>query len=208
MFKLKMMIIFILIFNFSFGYVNIYPSFFYTKLEENKGYETLVLTNTREEEIRYRLYLEEDNLKDVTVKLYPKSITLKPFESKEVKISIESSSDKAIKYTKILVIKEIALPGQKKTVMTMLKLKLSGFSGNYEPNLRLKKIKNNTLEIENIGDRVGIYEVYDSQENFIDSFIIRENEKKELNYENKDNLIFVEKFQGKKFIKRGKGYEN
>lgn len=182
-----------------FGYINIYPSFLYEKLTDKGIFKVFTLTNRSNDKIKYRLYLEDNQSNDIKVEVYPKSITLSPFEKKEFKILIKKSSNKNLnqEFTEKLVIKEVELPKQNKTIMSMLKLKLSGFQGNLKPKLKIEKISSSKITITNIGTRTGLYEIYDKNEQFIDSFILKKNEKKEFPLEFK-NLIFKEKFLEKK----------
>lgn len=201
---LKKFIFFYLIFgHLALGYINIYPPFFYEKLDNNNQvFKTLVLTNTRDFPIRYRLYLEEDSLTDIDVDIYPKGVTLKPFEKEEIKVLVKASKKLNKEFTKTLVIKEVELPGETKKILTMFKLKLSGFSGELEPQLLYENGEENSLKVTNIGERVGIYNLYNSKEEFIDSFILKKGESKEFQL-SEDILIFEEKFQGKEKMKRG-----
>lgn len=195
----KIFIIQFLLIKIAFGYINIYPSFLYEKLTDNGIFKIFTLTNRSNDRIKYRLYLEDNQSKDIEVEVYPKSITLSPFEKKEFKILIKKSSNKNLnqEFTEKLVIKEVELPKQNKTIMSMLKLKLSGFQGNLKPKLKIEKISSSKITITNIGTRTGLYEIYDKNEQFIDSFILKKNEKKEFPLEFK-NLIFKEKFLEKK----------
>ncbi|MGL5316409.1 MAG: hypothetical protein ACRC92_24345, partial [Peptostreptococcaceae bacterium] len=88
---LKIISVFLLLIQSIYGYINIYPSFFYEELKKSGVTQTFVLTNRTYEEIRYRLYIEENVLlkNDIEVEVYPKSITLSPFENKEVKLLLK-----------------------------------------------------------------------------------------------------------------------
>ena len=64
----KMSLIYLLIFKLSLGYINIYPTFIYENLNNENAANTLVLTNTTDKTLRYRLYLEEDKYKKFILK--------------------------------------------------------------------------------------------------------------------------------------------
>lgn len=194
---IKAVFIFILIRELALGYINIYPSFFYEKISEKGVFKIFVLTNRSNQKVKYRLYLEENILSDVNIEVYPKSIILKPFEKGEVKVLLKSKIKNIDKeFSEKLIIKEVEIPGQKKRIMTILKLKLSGFIGNLAPKLNIEEnLKEQSLMIKNIGQRVGIYEAYNFKDEYVDTFILKKGEKKEL--KSKEKLIFKERFETK-----------
>lgn len=203
----KMSLIYLLIFKLSLGYINIYPTFIYENLNNENAANTLVLTNTTDKTLRYRLYLEEDKYKNIKIEVYPKGITLKPFEKKEVKILLTINQKIKEEFSKILVIKEVELPGKKKQILTMLRLKISGFVGELNPKLQSEELDNGRIKVKNIGNRTGIYNIYNNEKSFIDMIILKKNESIELEAKDKV-LIFEEKFNGKNVIKRGIDNEN
>lgn len=198
----RIILVYLLICKLALGYINIYPTFFYERLEDNKIFKTIILTNTTEKTIRYRLYTEEDEYKNIKVEIYPKSVTLKPLEKKEVKILMTAQEQIVGEFSKKLVVKEIELPKEKKKILTMFKLKLSGFGGDIEPKLEIKELGGNRFSIKNVGKRVGIYDIYNLEEEFIDAIILKKDEVKELKIDS-ETLIFEEKFKGKEMVKRG-----
>ncbi|RHF69317.1 hypothetical protein [Fusobacterium mortiferum] len=203
----KMSLIYLLIFKLSLGYINIYPTFIYENLNNENAANTLVLTNTTDKTLRYRLYLEEDKYKNIKIEVYPKGITLKPFEKKEVKILLTINQKIKEEFSKVLVIKEVELPGKKKQILTMLRLKISGFVGELNPKLQSEELDNGRIKVKNIGNRTGIYNIYNNEKSFIDMIILKKNESIELEAKDKV-LIFEEKFNGKNVIKRGIDNEN
>lgn len=203
----KMSLIYLLIFKLSLGYINIYPTFIYENLNNENAANTLVLTNTTDKTLRYRLYLEEDKYKNIKIEVYPKGITLKPFEKKEVKILLIINQKIKEEFSKVLVIKEVELPGKKKQILTMLRLKISGFVGELNPKLQSEELDNGRIKVKNIGNRTGIYNIYNNEKSFIDMIILKKNESIELEAKDKV-LIFEEKFNGKNVIKRGIDNEN
>lgn len=198
----QIILVYLLIYKLALGYINIYPTFFYEKLKNNEIFKTIILSNTTDKIIRYRLYTEEDEYKGIKVEVYPKSVTLKPFEKEEIKILITAEDSIVGEFSKKLVIKEIELPREKKKVLTMFKLKLTGFDGDIEPKLEVKELGKNRFSIRNTGKRAGIYDIYNLEEEFIDSIILKKNEVKELEIDD-ETLIFEEKFKGKEMVKRG-----
>lgn len=198
----KFILFYLLICKLALGYINVYPAFFYEKLDNNKIFKTLILTNTTTKSIRYRLYIEEDKQEDIKVEVYPKGVTLNPLEKEEIKILIIADEKKNREFSKTLVVKEVELPREKKKILTMFKLKLSGFGGNLEPKLEVKELGENKFSVKNIGDRVGVYNIYNLEDEFIDSVILKKDELKEFQLEN-ETLIFEEKFKGKEMVKRG-----
>lgn len=203
----KMSLIYLLIFKLSLGYINIYPTFIYENLNNENAANTLVLTNTTDKTLRYRLYLEEDKYKNIKIEVYPKGITLKPFEKKEVKILLTINQKIKEEFSKVLVIKEVELPGKKKQILTMLRLKISGFVGELNPKLQSEELDNGRIKVKNIGNRTGIYNIYNNEKSFIDMIILKKNESIELEAKDKV-LIFEEKFNGKNVIKRVIDNEN
>ncbi|MGL5123372.1 MAG: hypothetical protein ACRC6K_04320 [Fusobacteriaceae bacterium] len=207
-----------------FGYINIYPSFFYEKLPKEGLTKSFVLTNRTKEKIRYRLYIENKVLeKEMTIEVYPKSITLSPQEEKEVKIAIKPSPLlKEGVYNKILVVKEVPIPLQKKkSILTEFKMNLGLYYGNIELllNFETEETKDGIeIKIKNNGERVGLLNIYlkeiKSKENkkskkeiknekFIDSIILKKDETyiKKINGVKKNEVIII-KEENEKEIKK------
>lgn len=191
----KITLIFLILKELSFGYINIYPTFFYEKISNKGVFKKFVLTNKSNESVRYRLYLEDNLLDDgIKVEVYPKSITLKPFEKTEIKIRMESSNKKLNReFSKKLVIKEIELPKQNKKIMTMLKLKLSGFIGELSPKLSFMDNESGFVKIKNIGNRTGIYDIFNLNDEYVDTIILKKDDEKEVKKEYK-KFKYKEKF--------------
>lgn len=183
---LKIISIFLLFMQLIYGYINIYPSFFYEELKKSGVTQAFVLTNRTDEEIRYRLYFEENILikNDIEVEIYPKSITLSSFENKEVKLLIKPNTTlKDGVYKKTLVIKEVPIPRKRrKEILTEFKMNLGFYYGdvplllNFDLDIKKELAQ---LSIKNDGERVGILNIYrqnKKEEEFIDSFIVRKGE--------------------------------
>lgn len=193
----NIIVTFVLFKELALGYINIYPAFFYERIPEKGVFKKFTLTNRRSEKIKYRLYLEENVLRDVDIEIYPKSIILKPFEKSEVRVLIKKKKNSEKKeFTEKLIIKEVELPGQKKKILTMLKFKLSGFIGELSPKLQIQRNTLGKITLKNIGERTGIYDVYTSKEKYIDTIILKKQEEKDIE-DKGEKLIFKEKYENK-----------
>lgn len=116
----------------SFGYINIYPMEF-DKNISNGVTESFKLYNRTSSEIRYRVYIEKSKEKDMSqwIEIYPQSISLKPLEEKELRLSVTPPKNaQAGEYKAKLVIKEIKVPNKKDdkkiNIMTLFKLNMKG----------------------------------------------------------------------------------
>lgn len=114
----------------SFGYINIYPMEF-DKNISNGVTESFKLYNRTSNEIRYRVYIEKSKEKDMSqwIEIYPQSISLKPLEEKELRLSVTPPKNaQAGEYKAKLVIKEIKVPNKKDdkkiNIMTLFKLNM------------------------------------------------------------------------------------
>lgn len=189
---LKIIGIYLILIQIAYGYINIYPSFFYKELKKEGTYETFVLTNRSEKAVRYRIYFEEKLLPELNAEVYPKSITLNPYETKEFKVLITPKERlKFGMHDLTLVVKEIGNPKEKnKKIYSMLKLKLSGYYGDLKLNLTgdIKKTKDKIeIDIKNTGQRTGVFSAYlldDKKEwIFLDSYILKVGEQWKRNYD-------------------------
>lgn len=192
----KIIFIFLILKELSFGYINIYPTFFYEKISDKGVFKKFILTNKNNESVRYRLYLEDNFLDDgIKVEIYPKSVTLKPLEKKEIKVRLKSDNKNLNKeFSKKLIIKEIELPNQNKKIMTILKLKLSGFIGELSSKLSFIDETIDFIKIKNIGDRTGIYDVFNLSNEYVDTIILKKDEEKKVKKEYKE-FNYKEKFE-------------
>lgn len=125
-------LIFIIFSKITFSYINIYPSKFEKNIT-NGAKESFKLYNRTEKQVKYRIYLEEGKENDMSnwIEIYPRSITLKPLEEKEIRLLINTPKNAKLgKYKAKLIIKEIEVPGKKKkekvNFMTRLKLNMVG----------------------------------------------------------------------------------
>ena len=78
--------------------------------------ESFKLYNRTSNEIRYRVYIEKSKEKDMSqwIEIYPQSISLKPLEEKELRLSVTPPKNaQAGEYKAKLVIKEIKVPNKK-----------------------------------------------------------------------------------------------
>lgn len=192
----KIIFIFLILKKLSFGYINIYPTFFYEKISDKGVFKKFILTNKSNESVRYRLYLEENFLDDgIKVEIYPKSITLKPLEKKEIKVRLKSDNKNLNKeFSKKLIIKEIELPNQNKKIMTILKLKLSGFVGELSSKLSFIDETADFIKIKNIGNRTGMYDVFNLSNEYVNTIILKKDEEKKVKKEYR-KFNYKEKFE-------------
>lgn len=115
-----------------FGYINIYPIEF-DKDISNGVTERFKLYNRTDNEVKYRIYIEKSKEKDMSqwIEVYPQSISLKPLEEKELRLSVTPESNaQPGEYKAKLVIKEVVVPNKKDSkkikMMTLFKLNMKG----------------------------------------------------------------------------------
>lgn len=215
---LRIFLVFFMILKISYGYINIYPSFFYKQLTKDGASETFILTNRSNKKVGYRIYFESEE-KDTNIKgeVFPKNITLDPLEKKEFKVLL-TPNEKNIsgEFSKTLTIKEISVPKEeKKKVYSKLKLKLSVYTENLKAKLENKFFIENEqliLNLKNSGNRLGIFEIYALKDNewiYLDKFILKSLEQdikkyKYLNYQaikiieiNDNSIVLHQKLKGK-----------
>lgn len=83
--KKIILIIYLIIINFSYGYMNIYPLNFDKRIDGIGEVQEYTLTNITNEVKRYRVNIEkvEENDMSEWIEFYPKSLTLNPGEEKK-----------------------------------------------------------------------------------------------------------------------------
>lgn len=115
-----------------FGYINIYPIEF-DKDISNGATERFKLYNRTDNEVKYRIYIEKSKEKDMSqwIEVYPQSISLKPLEEKELRLSVTPEPNaQPGEYKAKLVIKEVVVPNKKDSkkikMMTLFKLNMKG----------------------------------------------------------------------------------
>lgn len=133
---LKVILINLLIFfQMSYAYINIYPVKFEKDITKGAS-ENFKLYNRTDKPVRYRIYMErvKDDSKDMYewTEIYPKSLSLRPLEEKEVRVLITPKKDAKVgEYKGRLVVKEIGNPGvrsgKKVDFMTMFILNMKGY---------------------------------------------------------------------------------
>lgn len=191
----RLLVLFTLLANTAFGYINIYPTFFDKRIDNEGSYQEFKLYNQTNDKIMYRIYVE-DNPEDKDMSMvrwmnfYPRSMTLEPGEEGMIKLNIASYGDiPEGEYSALLGIRELPVfekedaPQQGITVYTDFRLVLMGYAGDIEPKLQYKDIKIIdkgekivlTGEIKNIGERQGRYKVY-SDEYFLGNMRVRKDE--------------------------------
>lgn len=189
--------LFFAIFNLSFSYVNIHPTFFDKRIDMNGSYQEFTLFNQSNDTVLYRIYVEPHSKvsnKDMSswINFYPRSLTLKPGESGKIQVDIASKKKiEAGEYSAILGIRELPVyekviseNGAGLSILTDLKLVLNGYAGDINPKLQFSNlnvdIKKNSISlkgaVQNIGKRRGKYELY-LGEYFLGNLRIHSNEK-------------------------------
>lgn len=199
-------LVMIFIIKLSYGYINVYPSFFYDEIIQQGITKTIVLSNGLNNTVRYRLYLDEETSnKDIYVELYPRSVTLKPLETKYIKVMLKPNSDiKKGNYRIKIVIKEINIPNTKyKKVMTQFKIPFYLYFGDVALSVA-SYTQDNKIFLKNTGNRLGIFELYALNNNeveFLDKLILKPNEKviKKFDLKGKTELKILDD-KGQKYL--------
>ena len=176
---MKLFLIFFLIHQSLFAYINIHPTTFDKRIDFEGSYEEYTLVNTSNNPIMYRIYTEKDKNSNLNMEsfmeYYPRSLVLKPGEMGKIQLSISSNSKiPEGEYSGILGIRELPVfnENNNKTsgvqILTDLKLTLMGYAGDISPKLIFKNLKitnkknKNILNglIKNSGKLRGKYEIY------------------------------------------------
>ena len=153
-----------------FAYINITPITFDERIDRDGGSKEYIISNSSKKSKRYRIYVESAEEKnDMTewVEWYPKSLSLKAGESKNIKVLIIAPSEaKRGEYTTKLCVKELETPTQKEniSILTSLKMELAGYVGDIKPKVsferRSKDGENEELVIKNTGEIRQRFEIY------------------------------------------------
>lgn len=122
----------------AYSYINIIPTSFEKNITKGAT-EDFYLSNRTDMVKKYRIYTEDiPDKKSMTdwVEVYPKSIQLKPWEQKLVKVYVEAPKNAPTgDYYSTIVFKEVDIPkirntnkdtGKPYKIMTMLKLRIKG----------------------------------------------------------------------------------
>lgn len=153
------------------AYTNISPLNFDERIDGEGGYKEYTLFNTTKNRLTYKIYPEKiQDTFDMSkwVELYPRVLTLKPGESKKIKVLVVAPDNLSKgEYLTNLCIKEIETPGEQSgdvKIFTNLKIELAGYVGDIKPILEIEKIvkNNNTISInlKNKGLIRGKFELY------------------------------------------------
>lgn len=177
----KTFFLFFALFNFSFSYININPTFFDERIDFDGSYKEYTLFNPSKETIKYRIYSEsysKGKSLDMSkwIQFYPRSMTLKPGTSGKIQVNIAAKTKlKPGEYSAILGIRELPLYENVKIektsglgILTDLKLVLNGYAGNISPKLKFSNLKADIEKdhifisgnVENTGERRGKFELF------------------------------------------------
>lgn len=153
-----------------FAYINITPITFDERIDKDGGIKEYIISNSSKKSKRYRIYVESvEEKNDMTdwVEWYPKSVSLKPGESKNIKVLITAPLEaKRGEYITKLCIKELETPIQKEniSILTNLKIELAGYVGDIKPKIIVKRedkdSQNEKLVIKNTGEIRQRFEIY------------------------------------------------
>lgn len=192
----------------TWAYVNITPLTFDKRIDGEGGYKEYTLSNSSKNITKYRIYIEKNNEKyDMSdwVEFFPKTLTLKPGESKKIKVLITAPNDsREGEYTTNLCIKEVEVPLKNKelNILTNLKIELAGYVGDLKPKIEITNIyredKSLKISFKNAGEIRQYFEIYclDSKEKelvYLDRVRLFSKEEKEVK-------LLVEKIKGKLII--------
>lgn len=197
------------------AYMNIYPTNFDKRIDGIGDIEEYIITNTTNKILKYRIYLEESDEKDMSkwIQIYPESLILKPGQEKKVKIYVNSPEGiEEGEYSAILGIKEVYIPKITNSeevldIYTNLKMKIYGYVGELPVKIETKNIEIQRVdkvikmsgEIKNLSNRrIDIDFIYIDSEN---EFIVAEERIR------KDEILHldeVELFLNNIDVKKGK----
>lgn len=141
---MKRLFVLLIIFSkLTYSYINIYPTKFEKDVTKGAN-ETFKLYNRSDKEVRYRIYLEENNKENDMSKwseIYPSSLKLSPLEEKEIRLFIKPPKNTPKgKYKTKLVIKQVGIPKEKNkskiNFFTIFKLNMIGYVGANDESIR------------------------------------------------------------------------
>lgn len=173
--------LFFALFNLTFSYININPTFFDKRIDYDGSYQEYTLFNPSKNKVTYRIYTEaytKGETLDMSkwVQFYPRSLTLNPGESGKIQVKVASNSKiKSGEYSAVLGVRELPLyekiRDEKSSgigILTDLKLVLNGYAGDVNPKLKFSNLSANIEKnlisisglVKNVGERRGKFELY------------------------------------------------
>lgn len=174
--------IYIFLNNIGLAYVNIYPLNFDKSAEGKGSTETYKLYNGTDKTIRYRIYLEDGENPEKSMKewieYYPNILTIKPRQEEEIKVLVRAPKESSKgEYTAILGVKEIAIPNEEEMkkgikggvqILTNLKMEIASYVGEIKPKIKISdlELKKNETELKftgiakNVGERRGGFQFF------------------------------------------------
>lgn len=213
---IPMMLMFIKLITYS--YINVYPYRIFLDVQKNQINEEITLYNRTSDELRYKIYLEgviEDTNIDEVINYYPKTIHLRPGESKNIRVRLVRDKIKEKnEYLAGMVIEQQRVPKRNSKgefeivqgveVYPKIRMPIKIYTGDSKMAL---KQKNRTI-VQNISGREIWLEMFmkisdDKNLKFIEQIRLFKDEEYEITLEEREfqELLFIEKNGGKEILK-------
>lgn len=206
----KILLVFIIFFQSSFAYINVYPYRVYLDLQRDKKEEEIIIYNKTNSKLRYKVSLKNSEILN-TLTFYPAIVTLEPGDEKIVKLTLESGWEKLEKkeYVGEILIEQLKVPIRNSKgefvrssgieVYPKIKIPLRVYFG--EKEIALKKLSKTALQ--NMSDREINFEVFLKKDNknkssleFLTSLKLKNMEKIELIQKlNRKDIDSIEKLE-------------
>lgn len=161
----KILMLFLLLSITCFGYISIDPIAFDKRIDTEDGTQTYYISNITKNKLAYRIYVEPPSSgMDMSqwIDFYPRSLKVDTGEVGKLRLQIKApKGTKEGEYTANLVIKEIEDVNQRKNnnsavkIYTELKIEISGYVGDIEPEFKVKNVKVNKNGISGVIENTG-----------------------------------------------------
>lgn len=218
------LLIFIILFKFSYSYININPVVFDKDISGQGESVEYTLFNGTEKNLRYGIYIEPPSKgEDMSIwtEFFPKTLNIKPGAEARFKVFIQAPSKTekgeyfallGLREQGVLSEEEIAKRDSSVQLLTNLRVQLSGYVGDISSklqieNLKVEKKENSLLftgTMENIGERRGVYQIYLGDSKGKNSFYL--GEKRVLKNEKIELSIFSQEIKNSSVIKNIQSY--
>lgn len=206
----KILLAFIIFFQSTLAYINVYPYRVYLDLQRDKKEEEIIIYNKTNSKLRYKVSLKNSEILN-TLTFYPAIVTLEPGDEKIVKLTLESGWEKLEKkeYASEILIEQLKVPIRNSRgefvrssgieVYPKIKIPLRAYFG--EKEIVLKKLSKTALQ--NVSDREINFEVFLKKDNknknsleFLTSLKLKNMEKIELIQKlNRKDIDSIEKLE-------------